>query len=911
MPGPVAESDAPNRLYLLDGTSNIFRAFYAIRRLSSPSHKPTNATFGFTQMVRKLLADEKPQYLAVVFDRPEPTHRHRVFPQYKANRLVPPEDLVAQIPDIKRVCEVLGLPVVELAGFEADDLIGTLARKASQQGYEVIIVSSDKDLLQLVDESVRVLHPVRGELLDAEGVRRSFGVPPGQVVEVLALMGDSSDNVPGVPGIGEKGARELINLYGSLEGCFEHLSEISRKSYRESLLQNQQQARTSRELVRISFDVPVDWEPQAFLRREPRTEEAHRLFSELGFARIVEEFSTPGEAREIPSPSPDVLPEEDLQVEVIRDAGRFRSVLETFSGAERLALAPVYTSPEPMKAELAGLALSGGRGRAIYLSFGSGDLLARSALVEGEVISELAPLLAGGATKKISQDMKRLQVYLLRRGQTLGGELMDTSLAGYLLDSERRDYSPAVLRETYLSPKRSPAPPLRKGGRPGGSGEKTAEDLARDSGRECEVLLSLEEPLLKSLGQARLLDLYREVEAPLLSILAEMEWTGIRVDAALLGQIGREWKRDLQQIEEKVYALAGQRFNCHAPPQLRDVLFQQLGLTPGRKTQKEKHFSTGMDVLEDLAGTHPLPATLLEYRSLSKLLSTYVEALPRLVNPGTGRVHASFNQTAAATGRLSSSNPNLQNIPVRTERGRQIRKAFVAREGWRILTADYSQIELRVLAHLSGDLEMVSAFGAGEDIHARTAVQVFGVPAEQVTPELRHQAKAINFGIIYGMGAFRLAKDLDVSHGAAQQFIDDYFQRFSGVKRYVEGVVRQAESEGRVFTLFGRMRPVPEIQSRNANMKRQGIRIAVNTTVQGTAADLIKMAMVRLHRTLEEKGLQSRMLVQVHDELLLEVPEMELPEVSGMVKGAMESVHPLDVPLLVEVRSGSNWLDTR
>ncbi len=907
----MAEAPVP-RLYLLDGTSNIFRAFYAIRKLTSPARRPTNATFGFTQMILKLLQDERPEYLAVVFDRPEPTHRHRVFPQYKANRLVPPEDLVVQIPDIKKACEVLGLPMVELAGYEADDLMGTLARKASEDGYQVILVSSDKDLLQLVDDRVRVLHPGRGELLDAEGVRRSFGVPPDQVVEVLSLLGDSSDNVPGVPGIGEKCARELIGRYGSLEGCLEHAGEITRKTYRESLLQNQEQARMSRDLVRIHLDAPVAWDPESFRRRGPRREEARRFFGELGFSRILDELAS-GESSEAPAASaPHSEPEAAPEVTEVREARDLQEALGALSGAERLALVPRWSAGEPMRAELRAFTLSARPEESFHLVLRSDGAGSAEHLSEAAVLAALGPRLADGQVRKIAEDAKFLLVYLLRRGVPLAGEFLDTGLAAYLLDSERRDYSLAALSGAYLTHSTPPGPrPSGEGaGSPGLFRLPTAEE-ARESGRSAHRLLELDGVLLKSLEEAGLLALYREVEAPLLSVLAEMEWTGVRVDVGLLEEIGREWTRDLRVIEERIHDLAGGPFNIQSPQQLREVLFNKLGLTPGRKTDKEKQFSTGMDVLEDLAGSHPLPASILEYRSLSKLLSTYVEALPRLVNPETGRVHASFNQTAAATGRLSSSNPNLQNIPVKTERGRQIRRAFVARDGWRILTADYSQIELRVLAHLSGDPEMVRAFRVGEDIHARTAAQVFGAAPELVTPELRRQAKVINFGILYGMGAFRLAKELGVPTGAAQRFIDDYFGRFAGVKSYMDGVVEQAEAEGKVRTLFGRIRPVPEIQSRNAVQKRQGIRIAVNTTVQGTAADLIKIAMIRLSRSLKERGLESRLLIQVHDELLLETPEGELAEVSGLVKEAMESVHPLDVPLVAEVRSGPNWLETR
>jgi DNA polymerase-1 len=897
----VAESASSKKLYLLDGTSHIYRAFYAIRRLTGPARQPTNATYGFTQMVRKLLQDQKPEHLAIVFDRPEPTHRHEIFPKYKANRLVPPEDLVSQIPDVKRVCRALGIPIVELAGFEADDLIGTLARKASGEGFQVVIVSSDKDMLQLVDETTSILHPVRGELLDAAGVMRSFGVMPAQVVEVLALLGDSSDNVPGVPGIGEKGARELIARYGSLEGCLEHASEIPRKSYRESLLENQEQARISRDLVRISFDVPVDWSADSFRLGGTSRVEARRLFAELGFTRLLEELAASAPA-EIDAPeTAAAVPRPEVALEELQSEEDVRRAIASLAGCGRLALTPFFSTAEPMRAELAGLGFSASPEQAFFVSFRPDDLAASGRPAEAEVLNRLAPFLADPNVRIVSQDIKQLQVYLARQGIPIVGEFLDTTLAGYLLDPERRDYSLAVLESAYLGGQEATA----------GSRDRQPADPAREAARSGSTLLELEGRLCRRLEEERLLNLYRDVEMPLVSVLAAMEHAGVLIDADLLHRIARQWMRDLETIEEKVYGLAGDRFNINSPQQLREVLFQKLGLTPGRKTEKGKLHSTGMDVLEDLAGTHPLPAAILDYRSLSKLLSTYVEALPRMVNLETGRVHASFNQAMAATGRLSSSNPNLQNIPIRSDRGRQIRKAFVAEPGWRILAADYSQIELRVLAHLSGDPELVRAFREGEDIHARTAAGVFGVASELVTGDLRRQAKAINFGIIYGMGAFRLAKELVVSNAVAQRFIDDYFLRFAGVRKYVDGVVERAEREGKVFTLLGRMRPVPEIRSRNANLRRQGIRVAVNTTVQGTAADLMKMAMIHLHSDLKQGNLRSRLLIQVHDELLLEVPEEELKEVSLLVKNAMESVHPLDVPLLAEIRSGPNWLETR
>jgi len=900
-------SSSPKKIYLIDGTSNLFRAFYAIRRLTGPGGIPTNATFGFTQMLRKFLQTERPQYVAVAFDRPEPTHRHELFIRYKANRQAPPEDLILQIPDVKNVCRALGVAAVELPGYEADDLIGTLSRRAAADGFEVMIVGSDKDLLQLVDDSTRILHPSSGEVLGAEGVRNRFGVTPRQVVEVLALMGDASDNIPGVPGIGEKGARDLIARYGDLEGCLQHAGEIERKSYRENLLAFQDQARLSRDLARIHLDAPVTWDPALFVRREPSREEMRRVFQELGFSRLLEENgaeAAPGDNRDVPHS------EGSGVVQIVRDAGALRALAEAPSHRGRLAFVPLFSSQEPMRATLTGLTLASEPGRSIHIPTVQQGSNGSTGLTENEILEALRPLWTDAGVRKIAANLKAFEVFLLRHAMTLSGPKLDTTVAAYLLEPERLDYSVFGLASAYLGWPSHSVPVKPRAGRFPAPAERAVEEAAEGAACQCQALLALEDILSQRMSDADLGRLYREVEVPLLSVLAEMEWTGVRVDVAFLHGLSARCEKDLRDLERKIHEMAGHEFNIQSPRQLREVLFGKLGLKPGRKTDKEKSYSTGVDVLEDLARVHPLPAALLEYRGLAKLRSNYLEAIPRLVNPATGRVHASFNQAAAATGRLSSSGPNLQNIPVRSETGRQIRRAFVAEEGWRILTADYSQIELRVLAHLSRDPEMVHAFHAGEDIHVRTASEVFGVPQTLVTPDLRRQAKAINFGIIYGMGAFRLSRELGVPTSAAQRFIDGYFERFAGVQRYVQEVVSRAERDGYVSTLMGRIRPVPEIRSRNATLRRQGIRVAVNTTIQGSAADLIKIAMVHLDRALKAENMKSRLLIQVHDELVLEAPEQEAERTGALVRAAMEGCYPLEVSLQTEVRSGPNWLDT-
>ena len=893
----MTEERTSPTLCLVDGTSNVFRAFYAIRGLSSPSGRPTNATYGFTQMLRKLLQERAPAYLAVVFDRSEPTQRHASYPQYKANRLAPPEDLVEQIPDIKETCRLLGVPVIDLAGYEADDLMATLARKAAADGFEVMLVTSDKDLLQLVGPHVTVFHPSKGEVLDREGVKRSFGVYPEQVVDVLALMGDSSDNIPGVPGIGEKGARELISTYGGLENTLAHAAEIARKTHREALLRHAADARLSRELVTLNADVPVPWVAEDFRRRPMLREEARSFYQKLGFVRLLDELAageTQGEASQAPPPTPDPI------FTLIADPAALSGMVRDLSGATTLALAPEFSDEQPMRARLTGIALSTTAEDGFYVRLGEDP----GGIGEPALVEALAAVLRASRAGVLAENVKVLEVYLRRWRIPFSQADLDSTLSAYLVDSEARDFRLARLEESMLGVPSVTAAPR------GGSAEGTPSEGGA-AARRCRALMNLQQPLKQRLRDLGLERLYRDLELPLTSVLASMEFTGVRIDADFLRSLSEKWREDLQVQEARVHELAGGPFNIQSPRQLGEILFQKLGLTPGRKTEKERVFSTGMDVLESLASSHPLPAAVLEYRRLSKLLSTYVDALPGLVNPETGRVHASFNQTTAVTGRLSSSDPNLQNIPIRTEKGREIRRAFVAEPGWSLLTADYSQIELRVLAHLSQDPEMIRAFRAVEDIHRRTAAEVFGVAPELVTAEMRNQAKVINFGILYGMGSFRLSRQLGIPLAAAKRTIEEYFRRFEGVRRYRDAVIETAERTGKVSTMFGRIRSVPEIRSRNLNQRNLGIRIAVNTTVQGSAADLIKIAMIALHRKLLDHSLRSRLLIQVHDELVLEAPPDEVERAGALMRECMETSAILDVPLLAEVRRGPTWLDTK
>jgi DNA polymerase I len=884
-------------LYLVDGTSNLFRAFYAIRGLSTSRGLPTNAVYGFTAMLRKLIREHEPDYLGVAFDLSGPTFRHLAFADYKANRPETPEALVAQIPYAKRVCEVLNVPVLELEGFEADDLIGTLTAKAKAAGFDVVIVASDKDLLQLVGEGIRVYNPVKDQFLDSDGVERVFGVRPGQVRDVLALCGDASDNIPGVEGIGEKGAKDLIRRFGSLEATLAAASTLERKSYREGLLAQAEVARLSLDLATIRLDVPVPFEAEAFRMRKADEAAARDLFLSLEFTGLVRE--TPPAVRATDAAHEVILAPADLE----------RAVADLKEG-KVFALNLERDHREPMRAGLVGIALAGARGRRVYVPLGHRGLGAPGQIGRDDALRLVRPLLAETDLVRVGHNVKPDLVLLARLGVEIGAFSFDTMLAGYLLNPSRRSQSLEVVAQETAGLWVPAYEELLGSGSHGVPMAEVAVDRAGDLAcARVGAILAIRDRLAESLRDDGLLPMFADLELPLAGVLADMERAGVRIDVGFLGGLSASWEADLSRLTSEIHALAGREFNINSPKQLGEILFGDQGLRPGRRTEKTKSLSTSVEVLEDLAGSHPLPRAILDYRSLQKLKSTYVDALPLLVEPQTGRVHTSFNQAVAATGRLSSSDPNLQNIPIRTERGRQIRRAFIPADGCLLISADYSQIELRVLAHLCGDPALVEAFRSGEDIHRRTAAEVFGVLPDLVTDEMRRRAKAVNFGILYGMGPQRLARDQGLSLKEAVSFIDRYFGRFSKVKEYIDRTIAAAESEGRVRTLFNRVRYLPELQGSNRNARQQAVRASVNTTIQGTAADLIKMAMVRLAGLLKERGSGARMLLQVHDELVLEVPETESRPVASWTRETMETIHPLAVPLVVDLHAGRNWLD--
>ncbi|HEY3176317.1 MAG TPA: DNA polymerase I [Candidatus Polarisedimenticolia bacterium] len=883
-------------LYLVDGTYNIFRAYHATPRMSTSKGLPTNAIYTFAGILRKLIVDEKPPFLGVAFDTDKPTFRHEEFEQYKAHRPPPPEDLIPQFPYARRVCEVLRVPVLEKDGFEADDIIATLAEKAKNQGFDVVIVTSDKDMFQLVDDHVKVLNPAKGNLLmDAAKVEEVFGVPPNRVVDVLALQGDASDNIPGVKGIGEKGARDIIRRFSSLEEAYEHADEIERKAYREGLKTDYEQALKCRGLATIRRDAPVELQLDALRYEAPDAPAAYALFSELEFSSLQQEFAP----REQPG-SADyraVLEESDLDevLAKVRRDGILSIDLET-------------TGTDPMRAAIVGVAICSSPRKAVYVPVAHSYLGAPKQIPLDLVLAKLKPLLEDRKLPKVGQNVKYELILFRRHGIDPAPIGFDSMVASYLIDPGRRQHNLDVLALDYLNHRTILYKEVAGTGRAEVTLDRVdVERVAQYAGEDADIALRLKEVLEPILRERELDELFHDLELPLVPVLADMEMAGVKVDPAILGRMSGEFALEIERLESEIYELAGCTFNINSPRQLGDILFEKLDLTSRRRTAKTKARSTSVDVLEDLAPLHPLPRKILDYRSLTKLKSTYIDALPLLINPQTGRVHTSYNQAVAATGRLSSSDPNLQNIPARTEMGRKIRAAFVPEAGHLFLAADYSQVELRVMAHMADVPELADAFRKGEDIHRRTAAEIFGVMPELVTSEMRNQAKTINFGVLYGMGADSLGKQLGIPRKAAQEFIDRYFKRFPRIKEYNEETIARAEKDGFVTTLFNRRRYFPDIRSTDRMARQQALRAAVNTTIQGTAADLIKKAMLDLSAALRKGRFQSRMILQVHDELVLECPEGEVEKVRPVLARCMEGVADLSAPLTVDLKTGDSW----
>jgi DNA polymerase I len=888
----VAETAKAGRAVLIDGMSLLFRAFYAPMQttLTSPSGMPTKAIYIFLRTVRKLLKDYKPDKVAVAFDTAAPTFRDSLFEKYKSNRPPFPEELGVQLPYVHRFCKALGLPLVEMEGFEADDLIGTLASQASGQGEEVFISSGDEDLFQLVNDKVKVLKPARsstsGETVcDAAKVKEIIGVEPGQVVDWLALTGDPSDNIPGarpLPGreplqtengkkrsyIGPKGATELINRFGNLEAALDNYEQVSRQSYREALRDFREEAMLSRELATIRTDVPLEIGPKDLAPTKYDLDEIRALCQELGFVSLLNELLQESGAEE-PGPS-------DESAE-LRSAAEVEKWFKAAPETAELAIAFEVEGEEGFGGRLAGVGFADGK-RAAMISPHSLE----------SVLGALGTVLPGDGHALAVHNSKLCRMMLRRQGIDLGVVAHDTMLYSYLLNPLATSHT---LESLAL---------LRMGRKINGS-----------LGLAARYTHELAEMMSPQVSHENVRELYSEIELPLAEVLADVEMTGVKIDPAILAGMSDEFAGELAELTHQIYDLAGESFDIDSPKQLGQILFEKLKLPGSKKLKKSGQYSTDASVLESLAEEYDLPRRIMDYRTRAKLKSTYVDALPKYINLETGRLHTSFNQTVARTGRLSSSNPNLQNIPIGEEFGLRIRSAFVAEPGWLLLAADYSQIELRVLAHVSGDHLLIEAFTRGEDIHARTAQEIFGVQPGLQNHEHRRMAKAINYGVIYGLSSFGLAARTGSSKTEAQQYIDAYFKRYDGVRAYLEARIEEARTTERVRTLFGRMRPIPEINSQDTMARNRAEREAMNTPLQGTAADLLKLAMVKTHERLKREKLKTRMILTVHDELVFESPEAEVDSAREIIRTEMEGVYPLKVPLKVDMGAGKNWKEAK
>ena len=881
----MTEKNTPPLLALVDGSNYIYRAFYGIPSLTNSKGFPTNAIYGFTTMLMKLLRDLSPDYIVVTFDLKGPTTRHGEFDNYKATRKPMPDDLIPQIPSIKDVVRAFSICILEKQGIEADDIIGALTVQASRRGWRTAIISGDKDLMQLIDDRVTMVDTMKEKTYDAEAVKEKFGVGPEKVVEILGLMGDTSDNIPGVPGIGPKTAQRLIGEYGSVEAVIENAERLHNVKLRDKIRQHAEQAKLSRQLALIRRDIDVDFNLQDAAKREPDRELLAGLFSEFEFSSLLHQLKLKADA-----------PVKECTM--VTDGKSLSELASKLRLNDRIACEVIWEKTPPTA--FIGMSFDT-VADSFYLPLRHTS--AKQQLTVKEVLDAMAPVFGDPQIKKYFYDLKTALVCLdnlvMKNGE-------DPQLAAYLLNPARQNYDLDEIVWEYLH-ERIPSPVEVAGGR--GKTYPLAlvpvDKMADYAGRRVGVILPLAQTLQSRLQEVDAASLYRDVEIPLLFTLAAMEKKGVLLDAALLKQMSEELTQLLFLSEEKIHRLAGEKFNINSPKQLQAILFEKLKLPKGKKTKEG--YSTDVDVLSDLARSHELPAEILAYRSLSKLKSTYVDALPTLVHPQTGRIHTSYNQTVTATGRLSSSNPNLQNIPIRTLEGKRIRQAFIAAPGCLLISADYSQIELRVLAHLSEDDALIAAFASDEDIHTRTASDVFGVFPQMVSPDMRRQAKVINFGILYGMSAFGLAKELGVPQKTAQAYIDGYFTRYKKVRAYLDGILEGARRDGYVCTLLNRRRYLPELKSSIPSVRQFAERMAINAPIQGSAADLIKVAMVNIDHLLTEKNLSSRLIMQVHDELVIEAPVREKEEVMNLVKKEMEEVIKLRVPLKVEIASGKNW----
>jgi DNA polymerase-1 len=904
-------SPASRRLVVIDGANAIYRAFFAIPSLRAPDGTPTNAALGFATMLAKVLRDEAPDLIAIAFDPRGGSFRNRIYPDYKAGRDAQPEDLSAQLPLVRELIDAFSIPLLEVPDYEADDVIGTLVARAPDD-VAVTILSTDKDLMQLVSDRVTLVDGIKERRFRPADVEERFGVPPEKMLDLRALVGDPSDNIPGVKGIGAKGAAKLIREWGSLEELLDHASEVTAKRAREALVEQSEQARLSKELATLRCDVELPCELEDLACRPPDTARLRGIYQRMGFTRLLAALDqqTGSEQRDLGSGSPSP----DIAVELLCSSDDLARAVEALAGQESLCVLWIADAGSAVDARLVGLAVATGDQQAAYLPLA--DESAQPKLAESPrlAFADALPLLrdlfgAVGPERRprpwIGNGVKHAQSLAAERGLELPLPAFDVQLAGFLVDPNAQTQVSALCALFLGRSIESWEDLAGRGAKAVAAGDLEVPTLAGWAAHQVCAIRELY-PLLQARLQADgLLELFERVEIPLTRVLSRMERTGVRIDEKKLGELAGHYERELRQLEDRIYTQAGEKFLVSSPKQLQVILFEKLKLPPLKKTKTG--YSTAEDVLEQLAVEHELPALVLAWRRLSKLMSTYIEALPPLISERTGRIHPTFNQTGAATGRMSATNPNVQNIPIRTPEGVRVREAFVAADGCMLLSADYSQVELRVLAHYSEDESLIDAFTKGDDIHRRTAAEVAGIAPEQVDDDQRARAKAVNFGIIYGSSAFGLSNTLKIAAADAQATIDAYFERYQGVRRFLDETVEVAKQQGYVTTLLGRRRYLPDLVSRNRVLRQAAERMAVNTVIQGTAADLIKKAMVEVDTALGAQDLRSRMILQVHDELVFEAREAEVDRVVELARTTMRDVFALKVPLVVDVGIGRNW----
>jgi len=905
------------KLFLLDGSYLAYRSYFAFIRnpLITSKGENTSAVFGFTNSLKKVINDENPDFLGIVFDTPEPTFRHKLFDKYKATREKTPEEMVEQLPRIRQVIEAFQIPILEIPGFEADDVMATLAKKAEDKGLKTYLFTGDKDLFQLVSPDIFIYKPGRSgdevEIIDRNWVQEKWSVNPEQIRDVLALAGDSSDNIPGVPQVGDKTAKKLINQFGSFANIIENMETIEPVRIREKFIENIEQAKLSYDLVTLDENVPIEIDFEQLERKEPNTSKLIQVFTELEFRNLIEEFK----------------PETEKIIQkyhTLSDENEFERFITNLNKQDFFVFDLETTHYDPLLAELVGFSFSWKIGEAYYVPVKDtviGKKITPTTLFDSventsgvgfslqDVLPKIKNILEDESKRKCGQNIKYDMLVLKRYAVEVKGVSFDTMVASYLINPSKSQHNIDSLALEYLNYEKIPTSDLiGKGKKQITMREVPLEKVSFYACEDADFTLRLKEIFKPKLQSAQLYDLFKSVEIPLVNVLEQIEWNGVSLDESLLKKLSVQMEEDLIQLEKKIYHEAGQEFNINSPQQLGTILFEKLQLPISKRTKTGR--STDVNVLGKLAKIHPIPKLILDYRQLMKLKSTYADALLQLINPFTNRLHTSYNQTVAATGRLSSSDPNLQNIPIRTELGRQIRKAFIpGKSDHVILDADYSQIELRIMAHLSGDATLLETFVQDLDVHAATAAQIFDIPLEEVNQDHRRKAKEINFGIMYGMGRFGLSNRLEISFEEAGEFIDNYFQKYPEVHAYIEQTIADVRNKGYVTTMMNRRRYLPEINAGNRRVREFAERNAINTPIQGTAADLIKVAMIRIHEEMQKRKLQSMMIMQVHDELVFEVPESEIEEMKALVVKNMESALELNVPVKVDVGMANNWLD--